>query len=77
MFDAASSVEWLLMEFGRSEAREYIRQLMDAQDVAIQDFWKEHDQLANQTRIGYMPGDVTHNLAVIAFSHDICKRWLY
>ena len=77
MFDAASSVEWLLMEFGRSDAREYIRQLMDAQDVAIQDFWKEHDQLANQTRIGYMPGDVTHNLAVIAFSHDICKRWLY
>ncbi|MBS1703545.1 MAG: hypothetical protein JST12_17910 [Armatimonadetes bacterium] len=77
MFDHATAVEWLLMEFGRSDAREYIRQLMDAEDIAIRDFWHKHDKLANQTQIGYMPGDLTHNLAVIAFSHDICKRWLY
>ena len=77
MFDPATSVEWLLMEFGRSDAREYIRQLMDAEDVVIRDFWREHDELKNQKRVGYLPGELTHNLAVIAFSHDICRRWLY
>lgn len=77
MFDPATSVEWLLMEYGRSDAREYIRQLMDAEDVAIRDFWKVHDDLSNHTQVGYLPGNLTHNLAVIAFSHDICKRWLY
>lgn len=77
MFDHAIAVEWLLMEYGRGDAREYIRQLMDSENVAIRDFWKEHDNLANQTRVGYRAGDLTHNLAVIAYSHDICKRWLY
>jgi hypothetical protein len=77
MFDAATSVEWLLMEFGRSDAREYLRKLIDSEDVVIRDFWKEHDELKTQKRIGYMPGNLTHNLAVIAYSHDICRRWLY
>ncbi len=77
MFDPATSVEWLLLEFGRSDAREYIRQLIDAEDLVIRDFWKEHDQLKSQTQLGYMPGNLTHNLAVIAFSHDICRRWLF
>jgi len=77
MFDPATSVEWLLMEYGRTDAREYIRQLMDAEDVAIRDFWTTHDSLSQKTQIGYLPGNLTHNLAVIAYSHDICKRWLY
>ena len=77
MFDPATSVEWLLMEFGRSDAREYIRQLIDAEDVVIRDFWTEHDQLKTQKQVAYLPGNLTHNLAVIAFSHDICRRWLY
>ncbi|MEI8282005.1 MAG: hypothetical protein WCG75_06350, partial [Armatimonadota bacterium] len=77
LFDPATSVEWLLMEFGRSDAREYIRQLIDAEDLAIRDFWQEHDELKTQKLVGYVAGNVTHNLAVIAFSHDICRRWLY
>ena len=77
MFDPASSVEWLLLEFGRSDAREFIRQLIDVEDLAIQDFWKELDSLKEKKHIGYIPGNLTHNLAVIAFSHDICRRWLY
>lgn len=77
MFDHVTAVEWLLMEFGRSDAREYIRQLMDSEDVVIRDFWATHDKFSTQTRVGYLPGDMTHNLAVIAYSHDICKRWLY
>jgi hypothetical protein len=77
MFDPATSVEWLLMEFGRSDARQFMRQLIDSQDIAIRDFWQEHDNLKNLKRVGYLPGHLTHNLAVIAFSHDICRRWLY
>jgi hypothetical protein len=77
LFDAATSVEWLLMEFGRSDAREYIRQLMDSENVVIRDFWKEHDLLKEQKQVSYRPGDLTHNLAVIAFSHDVCRRWLF
>jgi hypothetical protein len=65
------------MEFGRSEARQLMRQLIDSQDIAIRDFWQEHDNLKNLKRVGYLPGHLTHNLAVIAFSHDICRRWLY
>ena len=77
MFDPATSVEWLLMEFGHADARQYMRQLIDSEDIAIRDFWAEHDNLKTQKQIGYMPGNMTHNLAVIAFSHDICRRWLY
>ncbi len=77
MFDPETSVEWLLMEFGRSDARDYIRQMMDAEALVVQDFWSKHDRLKGQERLGYLPGDFAHNLAVIAYSHNICSRWLY
>lgn len=77
MFDHSTAVEWLLMEFGRSDAREYIRQLIDSEDIPVQDFWSKHDDLAKIRQYGYVAGDMTHNLAVIAYSHDVCKRWLY
>ena len=77
MIDHSTAVEWLLMEFGRSDAREYIRQLIDSEDIPVQEFWQKHDALSNIRQYGYVAGDTTHNLAVIAFSHDVCKRWLY
>ena len=77
MFDHSTAVEWLLMEFGRGDARDYIRQLIDTEDIPVQDFWKKHDALSGQRALRYLAGEPTHPFAVIAYSHDVCKRWLY
>jgi hypothetical protein len=76
-FNIATSLEWLLMEFGHADARQFIRQLMDQEELKVDAFWSQHDALKNQTQISIQPGETLHNLAVIALSHDLCRRWLY
>ncbi|HLO99379.1 MAG TPA: hypothetical protein VK171_12355 [Fimbriimonas sp.] len=77
LFDPVTSLEWLLMEFGRSDAKEYLRQLLNDEQVTPASFWQEHDIAKSQKFIGVRNGDITQSLAVIAVSHDLCKRWVY
>jgi hypothetical protein len=76
-FNIATSLEWLLLEFGHADARQFIRQLIDQEEVSVKEFWENHDSLKKQLQIAYSPGDTMHNMAVIALSHDLCRRWLY
>lgn len=77
LFDHTAAIEWLLMEFGRKDARDYIRALVDLEDVAVNEFWMHHDMLRSETSIAVKAGETSRNLAVIAFSHDLFRRWLY
>jgi hypothetical protein len=70
-------LEWLLLEFGHADARQFIRQLIDQKELPVDVFWSNHDALRNQLQIAFQPGDAIHNVAVIALSHDLCRRWLY
>lgn len=75
LFDPVTSVEWLLMEFGRSDAREFIQRLITDEEVSVHEFWMEHDVARNQKFIGVRNGEIAQSLAVIAVSHDLCRRW--
>lgn len=77
LFDHATSIEWLLIEFGRKDARDYVRALIDNEDVAVRDFWSHHDAVRTELGAAIKTGDTARNLAVIAVSHDLFKRWLY
>lgn len=77
MFDHTTAIEWLLIEFGRKDARDYVRALIDNEDLAVRDFWDHHDSLKNETGVAINSGEMARNLAVIAFSHDLFRRWLY
>lgn len=77
LFDHATAIEWLLIEFGRKDARDYVRALIDNEDIAVRDFWSHHDSIKSETGAAIKSGETARNLAVIAVSHDLFKRWLY
>lgn len=76
LFDPVTSLEWLLMEFGRADAKEYLRQLLEHESVSVHQFWSEHENAKSQKFIGVRNGDIAQSLAVIAVSHDLCRRWV-
>jgi hypothetical protein len=77
VLDHASCLEYLIMEFGTADARQYIRQLIDDGTVQSTEFWVHHDLLKQRTQVSLKPGEDVQNLAAIALTHDLCKRWLY
>ena len=77
IFDHCTSIEWLLIEFGRKDARDYVRALIDNEDIAVRDFWTHHDSVKSEIGASIKSGESARNLAVIAVSHDLFKRWLY
>lgn len=77
LIDHSTAIEWLLVEFGRKDARDYVRALMDNEDVAVRDFWTQHDAAKAGQPSGNVTGETTRSLAVIAASHDLFRSWLY
>jgi hypothetical protein len=77
LFDHSTAIEWLLIEFGRKDARDYVRALIDNEDIAVRDFWSHHDAVKSELGAAIKTGETARNLAVIAVSHDLFRRWLY
>ena len=77
LFDHATSIEWFLIEFGKKEARDYVRALIDNEDIVVQDFWSHHDAVKSELGAAIKTGETARNLAMIAVSHDLYRLWLY
>jgi hypothetical protein len=76
MFDNATAIEWLLTEMGRADARDFLKQILSYEGLDDEDFWRHHTSLRKSTNVGFAPGNPVRNLAVIAYSHDLCRRWM-
>lgn len=75
--DSVAATEWLLLEFGQADARMYLRSLIDSGKVPVDEFWESIDQLKLEAQVSYRPGNQVRNLAVVAFTHDLTRRYWF
>jgi hypothetical protein len=76
VFDPVTSLEWILLHYGSFEARAYLQKIIDESLIPIEGFWNAHDGLREQTQVSYQPGNMVRNLAAVALTHDLTRRWL-
>lgn len=74
LLDQATATELLLYEYGRSEARAYVEEVLLTDDERRGRFERIYRGLTGVASLHYRPGEPLRNVAVIARAHRVMGR---
>jgi hypothetical protein len=76
LFDPITSMEFLLLEFGAADARTFLNKLMETGELDQAKYENAYQMIRTVKEACFLPGEPIHNLAVIALTHRLHRRWL-